>query len=369
MAAGDLARSLRSAEIVAADADAGRARAVASRLNRYNVSWMRTNASNHGALVRALARCDIVVGALPGAIGFAACRAAVQAGVHMVGVSYMPEGGTALHRAALKARVCIVPDCGVSPGMSNIYIGRAVSRLDRVESVRILVGGLPDRPVAPLGYVITWSADDLIDLYERPATIRRHGQASRVEAMTGLQTITVLGLGPLEAFYSDGLRTLLHTIPGATEMWEKTLRYPGHAGGIRLLRSLGFFSASPVQLGGVRVRPREVTARLFDRVLRSPRVRDLVILIVAVGGLRGGRRLTISYRLLDRYDPRKQTTDMARTTAFTAAVVAQLIARGMVEGAGVVPPETLGMDRRFFGAFQAEMRKRGIVVVSRRRFT
>lgn len=368
-AAGDLARGLRSAEIVVADADGGRARTLASRLNRRNVSWMRTDASSHRSLVRALKGFDLAVGALPGSLGFAACRAAIAAGIHMVDVSYMPEDVTALGRAAVKARVCIVPDCGVSPGLSNILIGHAVSRLDSVDSVHILVGGLPETPVPPLGYVITWSADDLIDLYERPATIVRKGRACTVQAMSGVEEVHVPGLGPLEAFYSDGLRTLLHTIPGASDMWEKTLRYPGHVRNIRLLQSLGFFRRDSLEIMGRRVRPREVTARLLDRALRMPGVRDFVVMTVAVAGVRNGKNLTYRYRLLDRYDIRQKITAMARTTAFTASVVAQLIARGVVDEVGVVPPETLGMTPRVFGEFRGEMRKRRIVVTESRTLT
>jgi lysine 6-dehydrogenase len=369
VAAGDLARSLRTAEIVVADADGGRARTLASRLNRGNVSWMRTDASSHGSLVRALKRFDLAVGALPGSLGFAACRAAIDARTHMVDVSYMPEDVTALSRAALQARVCVVPDCGVSPGLSNVLIGHAVSRLDTVDSVHILVGGLPEKPVPPLGYVITWSADDLIDLYQRPATIVRKGRACTVDAMSGLEEIDVPGLGSLEAFYSDGLRTLLHTIPGAEDMWEKTLRYPGHVRNIRLLQSLGFFRHDPLEIHGRRVRPREVTARLLDRTLRMPGVRDLVVMTVAVAGVRNGKSLTYTYRLLDKFDARKKITAMARTTAFTASVVAQLIARGVVAEVGVVPPETLGMNPRVFGEFRREIRKRRIVVTESRMLT
>lgn len=361
-AAGDLARSLRSAEIVVVDADGGRARTLASRLNRGNVSWMRADASSHESLVRALRRFDLAVGALPGVLGFAACKAAIDAGTHLVDVSYMPEDVTALSRAARQARVCIVPDCGVSPGLSNILIGHAVSRLDTVDSVHILVGGLPEKPVPPLGYVITWSADDLIDLYQRPATIVRKGRARPVEAMSGVEEVHIPGLGLVEAFYSDGLRTLLHTLPGTKDMWEKTLRYPGHARIIRVLQSLGFFRHDPLEIDGRRVRPRDVTARLLDRTLRIPGVRDLVVMIVTVAGVRNGQRLTSTYRLVDRFDTRRKITAMARTTAFTASVVAQFMARGVVDEIGVVPPETLGMNPTVFREFRAELRKRRIVV-------
>jgi len=362
VAAGDLAVSLPSARIVVADMSKKRAEEAVSKINRANVSPMQTDASNRQQLVNVLKRFDLAIGTLPGSMGFQACEASVAAKVDMVDVSYMPEDIMTLDKDALKANVCVVPDCGMSPGLGNILIGHAVSPLDRVEQVHILNGGLPEKPVPPLDYVITWSVKDLIDMYSRKVTIVKEGKMTLVEALSGLEEPTFPGVGKLEAFYTDGLRTLLHTVKKAGEMWEKTLRYPGHVEKIKLLKTLGFFDAEPVEIGNVSVSPRDLSARLLERKLKMPEVPDIVAMIVRVSGLKNGRRVTCTYKLLDRYDKKRRVTAMARTTAYTTSIVAQLLAKGDVEEKGVVPPEKLGMNEGFFEKFLNEMKKRGIKV-------
>ena len=358
----DLAESLPSEQIVMADVNKSRAEEAVSKIGRGNVSWVQVDASNQRELVESLKEFDLAVGTLPGSMGFQACKAAISAKVDMVDVSYMPEDVMALDKVALKANVCVVPDCGMSPGLGNVLVGHGVSRLDSVETVFMLNGGLPEKPVPPLGYVITWSVKDLIDMYSRKVTIVKGGKVTKVEAMSGLEETTFPRVGKLEAFYTDGLRTLLHTVKGVKEMWEKTLRYPGHVQKIRLLKVLGFFEERPIEIGGFSVPPRELTAKLFEKKLKKPEVRDIVAMVVKVGGVKDGRRTMHAYHLLDSYDKKRNVTAMARSTAYTASVVAQLMAEKAVDKKGVVPPEKLGMNEKFYRRFMGEIKKRGITV-------
>jgi len=358
----DLAESLPSAQITIADYRAKRGEKAASGIRRGNVSWVLTDASNHQKLVATLKKFDLAVGTLPGHLGFQACKAAIAARVDMVDVSYMPEDVMTLHRPALKADVCLIPDCGMSPGLGNILIGHAGSRLDKVDSVHILNGGLPGKPVPPLGYVVTWSASDLIDMYSRRVTIVKEGKMTRVKALSGLEQITFPEIGRLEAFYTDGLRTLLRTVKGVREMWEKTLRYPGHVERIRLLQALGYFDQEPVQVSGGSVSPKELTARLFEKKLRKPEIPDIVAILIRVSGKENGQRMTYSYRILDCYDGKRKVTAMARTTAYTASVVTKLLAQGMIAEKGVVPPENIGMNEKLYSGFVKEMGKRGVKI-------
>ena len=358
----DLAESLPSAEITLADYDVKRVEKAAAGIGRGNVSWVQTDASNHQKLVATLKKFDLVVGTLPGHLGFQACKAAIAAGVDMVDVSYMPQDVLTLHQATLKAKTCLIPDCGMSPGLGNILIGHAISKLDKVHSVHILNGGLPEKPVPPLGYVITWSASDLIDMYSRKVTIVKEGKTTRVEALTGLEETTFPGIGRVEAFYTDGLRTLLHTVKGVHEMWEKTLRYPGHVEKIELLKAMGFFDEEPLEIDGASVSPKDIATRLFERKLRKPEIRDVVAILIRVSGTKNGRDKIYSYQILDRYDEKRKVTAMARTTAYTASVVTQLLAQRMIEEKGVVPPEKIGMNEKLYVKFVNEMLKRGIKI-------
>ena len=178
-------------------------------------------------------------------------------------------------------------DCGVSPGISNLAVGRAAAALDEVEEVTILVGGLPADRRRPFGYAIVFSATDVIEEYTRPARVVENGRVVTREALSEVETIEVPGVGTLEAFLTDGLRTLLSTVR-ARNMKEKTLRYPGHADAMRALRDGGFFETEAMDVGGVSVVPRAVTEKLLSRAWKlSEGEEEFTFLRVAVSGRSG----------------------------------------------------------------------------------
>ncbi|MEX2701762.1 MAG: saccharopine dehydrogenase C-terminal domain-containing protein [Candidatus Baldrarchaeota archaeon] len=358
----DLAKYLPSNQIVAADRNPDVARKVAEEIGKENVSWTQADASKYDELVNIIKKHDLVVGALPGSLGYISAKACVDAKVSMVDISYMPENPLTLNEAAIKAGITIVPDCGVAPGLSNLLAGRGASRLDQVEGIHIVCGGLPITPVPPLGYTITWSVEGLIDEYMRPARIVEDGKLVKKEALSGLEIIEFPKLGKLEAFYTDGLRTLLETIKGVKSMWEKTFRYPGHVEKIKLLRDLGFFDEEPIDVENVKIVPKKVTIKLLDRKLRKPKVKDLMAMKVEVTGIKSESKVKYVYYLLDYYDDASKTTAMARTTGYTASVVAQLIVKGVIEDKGVIPPEKLGMNERIYKQIIEELEKRNIKI-------
>ena len=364
----DLAASLPSAEITMADMDKNHVEEAATKIRKKNVYATQIDASKHKELVSVLRKFDLTVDALPGWLGYRVCKAAIYAKVDMVDVSYMPEDVMKLSKGASKAGMRLIPDCGMSPGIGNILVGHAVSRLDTVESIHILNGGLPEKPIPPLGYVITWSVSDLIDMYFRKVNIVENGKKAQVEPMTGLEEIKFPRVGKLEAFYTDGLRTLLHSMKNVKEMWEKTLRYPGHVEKIRLLKALGWFDEKPVNIGNLEVVPRDVAAKLLERKLKRPEISDIVAMLIEVVGLRGGKRIKYTYQMFDRFDKKHGVTSMARTTAYTASVIAQLVAKKAVIEKGVMPPEKLGMNDQIYRRFLGLMKKRGIRIKETRKF-
>jgi saccharopine dehydrogenase-like NADP-dependent oxidoreductase len=274
----------------------------------------------------------------------------------------MPEDPMTLNDKAAEANVTIVPDCGLTPGISNILVGHAASKLDKAKTIHIMVGGLPEKPVPPLGYVITWSPENLIDEYMRKATIVERGERVEVEALSGLEEVEFSDVGRLEAFYTDGLRTLLHTMLGVHDMWEKTLRYPKHVDGIRLLKALGFFEEEEIDVEDVCVSPRKLTARLLQRELWKPEVKDIVAFNIEVSGIKNDKRISYVYHLLDHYDGKGGITAMARTTAYPASIIAQLLLKKAIRDKGVVPPERIGMDDELFKLVLDELKKRGISI-------
>jgi saccharopine dehydrogenase-like NADP-dependent oxidoreductase len=362
-AAEDLAKG--DIEVCVADKDATKAKETAEKIGKGNVTWFQFDASNKNELIKALKDFDLALGFLPPKFGFSLIEACVKAGKSLVDVSYMPENPLLLHEEALEADVTVVPSCGLAPGISNILVGHTVAKLDKIHKVHIMVGGLPQTPVPPLGYVITWSPESLIDEYTSKARIIKDGKKTEVEALNGLEEVMFQGVGKLEAFYTDGLRTLLYTIEGVDEMWEKTLRYPGHAEKIKLLRELGLFNDEEVIVEGRRISPRKVTAKLFEKKFVKPDVKDFVILRVEVFGLKNGKKTGYVYEMVDFYDEKSGTTAMARTTAYTASIVANLILTKVINLKGVVPPERLGMNDGIYHKIMAELDRRGIKIIEK----
>jgi len=362
VAAKDLAKSMKSLEIVVADNNEARAKAVAEDIGTDNVSSIRLDVADQHTLLDTLRGYTLVMGFLPGNLGYRLAETCVKAGKDMVDVSYMAENPLLLDNKAAKAGVTVVPDCGLAPGISNLLVGHAAASLNEVRTVRIMVGGLPEKPLPPLGYVITWSAESLIDEYTRKAGIIRKGRKTEVEALSELEEIEFPGVGKLEAFYTDGLRTLMYTIDKPDEMWEKTLRYPGHAERIKMLRALGFFDESPVSVNGTRISPRKLTATLLTQKLQRPENKDIVALRVEVSGIEKCKKTKYRYHLLDFYDEKHNVTAMARTTAYPASIAARLLLGKAIKDKGLVPVEKIGMHNELFRTFIDELEKRNVKV-------
>jgi len=362
IASEDLARSMGSIEIVAADKNGARAKEVADKIREGNVSWIQFDVAERKELINALKGFDLAMGFLPGKLGYNLTEACISARKDLVDVSYMAENPLTLNERTVKAGVTIIPDCGLAPGISNILVGHAAGKLDKVLTIYIMVGGLPEKPVPPLGYIVTWSPENLIDEYTRKAKIVKDGELVEVEALSGLEEVEFPNVGVLEAFYTDGLRTLPHTVKNVENMWEKTLRYPGHAEKIELLKALGFLHEEPISVDGLSLSPRRLTVKLFERQLRRPGIRDIVAMKVEVSGIKNDKHVCYVYHLLDRYDEKRGITAMARTTAYSASIIAQLILKRVVKEKGVVPPERLGMSEEFFSRFSNELEKRGIEI-------
>jgi lysine 6-dehydrogenase len=289
-------------------------------------------------------------------------KACVEAGKNMVDVSFNPEDPTELDEAVKKAGLTIIPDCGVAPGLSNLLVGYGASQLDSVDEAKIMVGGIPDEEVPPLGYTITWSADGLIDEYIRDVSIVKEGKMIQVPALSGLESIEFPGVGTLEAFYTDGLRTLTKSFPDIKNLYEKTLRYPGHVEKVKLLRELGFFSEEPVTVQGSSVMPKLVSARIFERSLTKPDIGDILAMRIDVTGEKGGEKKGYRYHVLEYQDHATGVSAMARTTAYTASIVAGILVDGGISKKGVVPMQMLGPDHGFVKKVFKELQKRDIEV-------
>ena len=318
--------------------------------------------ADDAAVRRAIEDADVVVGAAPGHMGYRLLRLVIEAGKPYADIAFMPEDFLELDALAKARGVTAVVDCGVAPGLSNLLCGRAEHEFDRVETMLILVGGLPRRRLWPFEYRVVFSGVDVIEEYLRPARWVEHGKLVTKPALTDVEPVELPLVGTVEAFNTDGLRSLAQTLH-APNMKEKTLRWPGHVEKMRMLRETGFLSLEPLEVGGAKVRPYDVTTKLLFDAWRLPEGEaDLTVMRVEATGMKDGVRTTWTWDLYDEADPATGYHSMARTTGFPCAIVARMLARGELSAPGVQPPELLAGDDRFFDRMMEELRARGVTI-------
>lgn len=308
---------------------------------------------------------DLVIGAVPGFMGFQTLRAVIDAGVNCCDISFMPEDSMQLDKVANEHNVTVVVDCGVAPGLSNMLVGHADSLLDKTEKVVIMVGGLPKIREWPYEYKAVFSPIDVIEEYTRPAKFVRNGKIIIMPALTEIELIEIPGIGKLEAFNTDGLRSLMHNIH-TPNMVEKTLRYPGHAERMRMLRETGFFEKEPIDVKGTIIRPIDMTTKLlFPLWKMKPDDRDITVMRVIVEGEKNKKKIRYTYDIFDRFDEKMNATSMSRTTGYPNAIMARLVLDGRIKQSGVHAPEIIAKDEKIFMHILKELENRNIKIKSK----
>ena len=314
-----------------------------SHFDDVDVTCRQADLSSADAVRAAVEGHDLAVGAVPGPMGFATVRAVIEAGVDIVDISFFEEDAFELDALAREHGVLVLVDCGVAPGASNLALGHAEATWDRVDRFVCHVGGLPTVRRWPWEYKAPFSPIDVIAEYTRPVRLRENGRELVRPALSNPERVTIDGVGTLEAFETDGLRTLLRTSE-VPNLMEKTLRYPGHREKIEVLRDTGFFSEEPTTLtDGTTVRPIDLAAKLlFEQWFLEPGEEELTVMRIEIEGERDGRPTRRVLDLLDRTDPATGTSSMARTTGYTCTAMVRLVAEGRWTEPGVAPPELVG---------------------------
>ncbi len=335
------------------------ASALAALQKNFNIDAIQADLSDAAAVKRLVADYDLVVGAVPGFMGFATVKAVIEAGVNIVDISFFPEDAFELDALAKEKGVVAAVDCGVAPGMSNLILGYHNARM-KIDRFRCYVGGLPKVRTKPYEYKAPFSPIDVIEEYTRPARLVENGAVVTKPALSEPESLDFDDIGTLEAFNTDGLRTLLVTMD-IPNMAEKTLRYPGHRELLAILRDSGFFSRTPIDVGGAKIRPIDMTTKLlFPAWKLAPGEEELTVMKIAVEGLENDQSKIYTYDLLDRYDPATQTSSMARTTGYTCTAVANLVLDGDFAKPGINPPEFIGRDAGCYKKIFDYLQVRGI---------
>ncbi|MFC1784595.1 saccharopine dehydrogenase family protein [Candidatus Neomarinimicrobiota bacterium] len=325
-----------------------------------NIKTLGIDLSVDASIREAVKDADLVIGAVPGFMGFNMLKNVIEAGKNIVDISFFPEDPFELDKLAKENNVIAVVDCGVSPGMGNVILGHYLNKID-IESYVCLVGGLPQKPEKPWGYKAVFSPIDVIEEYTRPVRFKKNGKIEIEEALSKSELIEFENVGEFEAWNTDGLRTLLSTT-SILNMIELTIRHKGTIEPIIALRETGFFSMEEININGKKVKPIDLTTKLlFSQWEMQPDEKDMTIMRIIIEGSDNGETRKVIYDLVDFYDSKTDTSSMARTTGYTCTAVANLLLEKKYNRKGIIPPEYLGKDETAFRYILKYLADRNVV--------
>jgi len=314
---------------------------------KFPVTTQKADLSDESEIERVIADADLVIGAVPGFMGFNMVKTVIGKGKNIVDISFFNEDIFLLDSLAKKNNVVAVMDCGVAPGMDNIILGYHDKQMN-VESFECLVGGLPVVRTYPYEYKAPFSPIDVIAEYTHPARFVKDGELVTRPALSDPELLEFDQVGTLEAFNTDGLRSLIKTMK-IPDMIERTLRYPGHIAYMKVLRETGFFSDEIIEVNGQKIRPIDLTSKLlFPKWKLGKGEEEFTIMRVTVRGKQNKQDKQVIYNLFDRYDKSSDNTSMSRTTGFTCTAVARLVIEKWYDRVGISPPEFVGAEEKCF---------------------
>ena len=325
------------------------------------ISILQVDVCDKSALQSVLAAFDMVVCAVPGFLGFRTIKTVLEAKKNVVDISFFPENAFELDAIAKENGVTAIVDCGVAPGMHNIILGYYNEKL-KLTDFECLVGGLPKVKKWPFNYKAPFSPVDVIEEYTRPARYVENGNSITREALTDCEFVEFDKVGTLESFNSDGLRSILFTMPHIKNRKEKTLRYPGHVEYVRVLKDSGFFSKDKININGQEVSPLDFTSKiLFNEWKLGETEEELTVMRITLKGENEkGEIEEVVYNLYDEYCQETQTSSMARTTGYTATSVVNMFLDGLFTEKGVFPPELIGKDEAIFSYVLNYLKERNV---------
>jgi saccharopine dehydrogenase-like NADP-dependent oxidoreductase len=314
------------------------------------------------ALQKTIKPFDLVICAVPGFLGFETLKSIIEAGKNVIDISFFPENSLDLFELAKQKKVTAIVDCGVAPGMGNIILGYYNEKLN-ITDFECLVGGLPKIKKWPFNYKAPFSPVDVIEEYTRPARYVENGNVVVKDALSDVEFVDFNGVGTLESFNSDGLRSIIYTMAHIPNMKEKTLRYPGHIEYINVLKKSGFFNEEHIVVNGISISPLEFSSKiLFNEWKLGDTEEEITVMRITVKGTNKiGESKTIVYNLHDEFCTKTNTSSMARTTGYTATAAANLLLEGLFSEKGVFPPELVGKHEKCFNYFLNYLKDRNVI--------
>ena len=331
------------------------------RLKGKGIKTIQFDLGNTAGIKKLVEGCDMVLCAVPGFMGYKTLQAIIEAGKNVVDISFFPENSLELDNLAKSKNVTAIVDCGVAPGMDNIILGRYNEKM-KLTNFECLVGGLPKVKKWPFYYKAPFSSVDVIEEYTRPARYVENGNVVEKPALSDIEHIEMENVGTLESFNSDGLRSIIYTMPHIPDMKEKTLRYPGHAEKVMALRDSGFFSKTPATLNGKEIIPLEFTSRiLFNEWKLKDGEEEITVMRVTLIGTENGIKKKIVYNLFDEYNAETKASSMSRTTGYTATAAVNMVLEGIFTEKGIFPPELVGKHEKCFHYILNYLKERNVI--------
>ena len=326
-----------------------------------DLTIQQLDVTNKKELQRIIKQHDLVINAVPGFLGFETLKSIIEAGMNVIDIAFFPENSLELDALAKEKNVTAIVDCGVAPGMDNVILGY-YNEIMKLTDFECLVGGLPKIKKWPFCYKAPFSPIDVIEEYTRPARYVEHGELVVREPLTDCEYVEFDKVGTLESFNSDGLRSIIFTMPHIPNMKEKTLRYPGHVEYVKVLKESGFFGTEKIEVNGNLVSPLDFTSKiLFNEWKLGETEEEITVLRVTLKGENEkGQTEEVVYTMHDEYNTGTETSSMARTTGYTATAAANLFLDGLFSEKGVFPPELVGKHKACFDYFFDYLETRNI---------
>lgn len=330
------------------------------KIRRTNIETIEFDISNNNKLRELIKDFNLIISCVPGFMGFKTLKTIIEENIDVVDISFFPEDSLELSKLAIEKNVTAIVDAGVAPGLSNLILGYYDSKFT-VNYYACYVGGLPIIKNQPFEYKAPFSPIDVIEEYTRPARMYENSQIVTKDPLTEIELLNFKKCEDLEAFNTDGLRTLLFTMNHIPNMKEKTLRYPGHAEKIKILKKGGFFNENEIKINNQKITPLQITTEILkkDWFLKE---KDLEFTVMKIEIHNSKKKFTIN--LFDEYDPKLQMSSMSRTTGYTCTACVDMIKKSIFKEKGIIPLEIIGKNKKYYNYIISYLKKRNITLTT-----
>ncbi len=350
-----------------ADIDLELAEKVARKIGSDKIATMRVDAGNLKDLLKVARGVDAIINLTLPRFNLNIMEAAFKSGAHYVDSALgkliwrqlVEEKPLAFDDDFKDAGLTAVIGCGGTPGVTNVLIRYACDKLDSVDKIRCLRGRKPIKKSKEIveAWDPGWCPDVAIDDYAEEPVVFEDGEYKLFPPFSGVEEYEFPDpVGPL--LVSWHVHEEAVTLP---RFIGKGIRYADFKYPVDVVAGafvkLGFASYDPINVGGVRVAPRDVLLSLVRRPVNSFFTEDestvvapsgwVGLMVMEIEGKKAGDKVKITITQGGTEAKADEKLKMFRrlgtTRVFVAApaiVAAKMSIKGDAER-GVIAPECL----------------------------